>query len=305
MSAPLQIGLACVSARHPARFHRSLAGVFRRARREGAPDLETDRAGAERFRADADADHDIRRLPAARRDLRARRRSAPTTWSMTRRCWISCAGRPRARNTSPRSARDRWCWAPPACSRLPRGHALDARWTFSPQFGAMPTKTRVCVDRNRVTGGGVTAGIDFALTLVSIMIDRTDRGSDPARARIQSGAAVQCRLARHRAAGNSRDRSRSGSHRRKRGAATAVRSRRRRGWHDGCISIDTKKKAARFPETAFPVLRQLHIDGRFQNLSTGGLSPGHILIGSRCISGQSRTVARTDAMVSHLRKMSH
>ena len=29
---------------------------------------------AERFRADADADHHLRRLPAARRDLRARRR---------------------------------------------------------------------------------------------------------------------------------------------------------------------------------------------------------------------------------------
>ena len=39
-------------------------------------------------------------------------------------------------------------------------------------FGATPTKTRVCVDRNRVTGGGVTAGIDFALTLVSILTDR-------------------------------------------------------------------------------------------------------------------------------------
>ena len=26
------------------------------------------------------------------------------------------------------------------------------------QFGATPTKTRVCVDRNRITGGGVTAG---------------------------------------------------------------------------------------------------------------------------------------------------
>jgi cyclohexyl-isocyanide hydratase len=28
------------------------------------------------------------------------------------------------------------------------------------------------VDRNRITGGGVTAGIDFALTLVSILADR-------------------------------------------------------------------------------------------------------------------------------------
>ena len=43
---------------------------------------------------------------------------------------------------------------------------------FLSAFGATPTKTRVCVDRNRITGGGVTAGIDFALTLVSILTDR-------------------------------------------------------------------------------------------------------------------------------------
>jgi cyclohexyl-isocyanide hydratase len=41
------------------------------------------------------------------------------------------------------------------------------------EFGATPTKTRVCIDRNRITGGGVTAGIDFALTLVSILRDRS------------------------------------------------------------------------------------------------------------------------------------
>jgi cyclohexyl-isocyanide hydratase len=43
---------------------------------------------------------------------------------------------------------------------------------YLPAFGAIPTNTRVCVDRNRVTGGGVTAGIDFALTLVSILASR-------------------------------------------------------------------------------------------------------------------------------------
>ena len=43
---------------------------------------------------------------------------------------------------------------------------------FLSAFGAIPTRTRVCVDRNRVTGGGVTAGIDFALTLVSMLVDR-------------------------------------------------------------------------------------------------------------------------------------
>src|SRR5580700_10785090 len=58
---------------------------------------------------------------------------------------------------------------------LLRGYRAATHWTavdFLEQFGAIPAKTRVCVDRNRVTGGGVTAGIDFALTLVSIMVDR-------------------------------------------------------------------------------------------------------------------------------------
>src|SRR5438067_1945644 len=53
---------------------------------------------------------------------------------------------------------------------LLKGYRAATHWTameFLSSFGATPTKTRVCVDRNRVTGGGVTAGIDFALTLVS------------------------------------------------------------------------------------------------------------------------------------------
>src|SRR5258706_276966 len=58
---------------------------------------------------------------------------------------------------------------------LLRGYWAATHWTamdFLVPFGATPAKTRVCVDRNRITGGGVTAGIDFALTLVSIMVDR-------------------------------------------------------------------------------------------------------------------------------------
>jgi len=58
---------------------------------------------------------------------------------------------------------------------LLRGYRATTHWTAMDHlapFGALPTKTRVCVDRNRITGGGVTAGIDFALTLVSIMLDR-------------------------------------------------------------------------------------------------------------------------------------
>jgi cyclohexyl-isocyanide hydratase len=58
---------------------------------------------------------------------------------------------------------------------LLRGYRATTHWSaidHLARFGATPTKTRVCVDRNRITGGGVTAGIDFALTLVSIMVDR-------------------------------------------------------------------------------------------------------------------------------------
>jgi cyclohexyl-isocyanide hydratase len=59
---------------------------------------------------------------------------------------------------------------------LLRGYRAATHWTAMDcleAFGATPTDTRVCIDRNRVTGGGVTAGIDFALTLVSLMLDPT------------------------------------------------------------------------------------------------------------------------------------
>ena len=39
-------------------------------------------------------------------------------------------------------------------------------------FGAEAVKTRVCVDRNRITGGGVTAGIDFGLVVASKLTDQ-------------------------------------------------------------------------------------------------------------------------------------
>jgi cyclohexyl-isocyanide hydratase len=58
---------------------------------------------------------------------------------------------------------------------LLEGYRATTHWSAMDHlgaFGATPTRTRVCVDRNRITGGGVTAGIDFALTLVSILIDR-------------------------------------------------------------------------------------------------------------------------------------
>jgi cyclohexyl-isocyanide hydratase len=58
---------------------------------------------------------------------------------------------------------------------LLRGYRAATHWTAMDNlkaFGATPTKSRVCIDHNRVTGGGVTAGIDFALTLVAMLRDQ-------------------------------------------------------------------------------------------------------------------------------------
>ncbi|HSP15565.1 MAG TPA: DJ-1/PfpI family protein [Thermoanaerobaculia bacterium] len=50
------------------------------------------------------------------------------------------------------------------------GYRAATHWTameFLPLFGATPVDERVVRDRNRITGGGVTAGIDFALSVVA------------------------------------------------------------------------------------------------------------------------------------------
>src|SRR5579871_7041099 len=58
---------------------------------------------------------------------------------------------------------------------LLRGYRAATHWSaidFLPGYGAIPSRTRVCTDRNRVTGGGVTAGIDFGLTIAAMLADR-------------------------------------------------------------------------------------------------------------------------------------
>jgi cyclohexyl-isocyanide hydratase len=58
---------------------------------------------------------------------------------------------------------------------LLQGYNATTHWTAMEHlaaFGAIPSQERVVVDRNRVTGGGVTAGIDFALTLAAELFDR-------------------------------------------------------------------------------------------------------------------------------------
>ena len=53
---------------------------------------------------------------------------------------------------------------------LLQGYRATTHWTcmdLLPYFGAISTAERIVVDRNRITGGGVTAGIDFALQVIS------------------------------------------------------------------------------------------------------------------------------------------
>jgi cyclohexyl-isocyanide hydratase len=62
---------------------------------------------------------------------------------------------------------------------LLRGYKATSHWAATellPLFGAEIAEGRVVTDRNRISGGGVTAGIDFGLVLLAKL-----RGDDVAR----------------------------------------------------------------------------------------------------------------------------
>lgn len=66
-----------------------------------------------------------------------------------------------------------------AAAGLLKGYDATSHWTVSdllPLMGARHVDKRVVRDRNRMTGGGVTAGIDFGLTLAAIL-----KGEEAAR----------------------------------------------------------------------------------------------------------------------------
>lgn len=66
-----------------------------------------------------------------------------------------------------------------AAAGLLEGYDATSHWQVAdllPRMGARHVDKRVVIDRNRMTGGGVTAGIDFGLTLAGRL-----KGEDDAR----------------------------------------------------------------------------------------------------------------------------
>jgi len=58
---------------------------------------------------------------------------------------------------------------------LLKGYKATSHWSVRDTlagFGAIPTDARVVRDRNRITGAGVTAGLDFGLTMVAELRDQ-------------------------------------------------------------------------------------------------------------------------------------
>jgi cyclohexyl-isocyanide hydratase len=57
-----------------------------------------------------------------------------------------------------------------AAAGLLEGYRAASHWgcyEVLKEFGVTPDHSRVCIDRNRITGGGVTAGIDFGLRVLA------------------------------------------------------------------------------------------------------------------------------------------
>ena len=70
-----------------------------------------------------------------------------------------------------RSAKARCCWPPPACSTAMQHHPLGVYslpCRAFPKVKVAPGHPRFWQDRNRLTGGGISSGLDEALELIKL-----------------------------------------------------------------------------------------------------------------------------------------
>lgn len=59
-----------------------------------------------------------------------------------------------------------------AAAGLLKGYRASTHWTYKDTLAALegiPSQERVTIDRNRITGGGVTAALDFSLSLLAAL----------------------------------------------------------------------------------------------------------------------------------------
>ena len=93
-------------------------------------------------------------------------------------------------------------------------------------FGAIVSDARVERDGRLFTGGGVTAGIDFALVLLAELAGTAYAQADPARSRVRTGPAVRGRPTGAGAAGGAGTRPRAAPTARSQGAGQRPGGRR-------------------------------------------------------------------------------
>ena len=95
---------------------------------------------------------------------------------------------------------------------LLRGYRATTHWLsldLLPVFGATPVAERVVADRDRMTGGGVTAGIDIALRLAADLAGERAAQEIRAPRRVRAGPSVPGQPLDRRARGRRRGRGRA------------------------------------------------------------------------------------------------
>ena len=118
----------------------------------------------------------LRRPPRARRHRVPRRDGDPQAGWTTSVCWTGCATPTDHPVHHIGLHRVAWCWRRPG---LLEGLTATTHWACYDELealGAVPTPERVVehLDHRMITSAGVSSGIDMALRLVELLVDRTE-----------------------------------------------------------------------------------------------------------------------------------